>query len=179
MDQPVRRRTFLGALGTAGLLCTVDLPSAAVAAPPALRPYLVEGSDAGVALPPGPGADLLLHVARRFHYEVEALRPGDAVSEAGGSTLILAPARFPAGLRGGLFPAQEATVRDILADCDGLVRWGGDHRSRPQEGLFALVARPGRAVPADAGRMPDVYAPARRRAALKLAARQGAAGGKE
>jgi hypothetical protein len=83
MDQPVRRRTFLGTLGVAGLLSTVDLPAAAGAAPASLRPY----------------------------WSV---------------------------------PAQEATVRDILADCDGLVRWGGDQSERPQEGLLALIARPGR-----------------------------------
>jgi hypothetical protein len=144
----VKRRTFLGAIGAASLLGAVELP------PEPLADFVVDGSDAVVALRPGPGADLLLHVARRFHYEVDALRPGDATSTGGGTILILAPARFPVGLRGGLFPAQEATVRDILRDCDGLVRWGGDRRVRPQEGVFALIGQPRRA-----SRLPDVFSP--------------------
>jgi hypothetical protein len=37
----------------------------------------VEGSNAGMALLPGDVATVLLHVARRFHYEVDALASGD------------------------------------------------------------------------------------------------------
>jgi hypothetical protein len=147
----VERRTFLSAIGAVGMLGAVQLPPGAT---PVLENFVIDGSDAVVPLRPGPGATLLLHVARRFHYEVEALRPGDATSAGGGTVLILAPARLPAGLRGGLFPAQEATVRDILTGCDGQVRWGGDRRVRPQEGVFALAGHVRRGV-----RVPDVFSP--------------------
>jgi len=174
MNQPhLRRRTFLGSLGAAGLVWTLDAPAAAAAS--GLVTYAVEGSDATVALLPGHTGDLLLHVARRFHYEVAALGAGDARGTGGGATLILAPDRFPAGLRGALFPGQVDTVRDILADCAGRVRWGGDDRRRPQEGRFTVV-RPGAVRLGTPGRMPDVYAPARHRAATALAERQIAAG---
>jgi hypothetical protein len=147
----MKRRTLLGAIGAAGMMGAVKHPSA----PPApMENFVVDGSDAVIPLRPGPGSDLLLHVARRFHYEVEALRPGDATSAAGGTILILAPGRFPAGLRGGLFPAQEATVRDILRDCDGLVCWGGDRRLRPQEGVFALAGHVRQGI-----RLPNVFSP--------------------
>lgn len=34
-------------------------------------------------------------------------------------------------------------IRDILAECDGVVRWGGDDDDRPYEALFSIDVPPG------------------------------------
>src|SRR3954471_17565435 len=99
----------------------------------------VEGSNAGVALLPGDVATVLLHVARRFHYEVDALASGDVSGHAttrtvtaayesnylSGTALAIRPNVYPTGSAGNLFPTELLVVRDILAECDGVVRWGG------------------------------------------------------
>jgi hypothetical protein len=117
----------------------------------------VEGSDAHALLRPGPAALILLHVARRYHYEVESLGRNDVTghrndrtlqapyesNRLSGTALWLHPSRHPIGATGTLFPLQVAALRDILAECDGVVRWGGDDPSHPAEGYFHLDARPG------------------------------------
>lgn len=117
--------------------------------------FLIEGSGASVALRAGPVADVLLQVARRFHYEIAPLHDdGDVVgflrggvppgsAHLSGTALVLHPGRFPVGARGGLFPHEVAAVRDILAGCGGAVRWGGDDPRAPQEGAFFIDVRPG------------------------------------
>jgi hypothetical protein len=96
---------------------------------------------------------LLLHIARRFHYEVQELRAGDiqgwsrigrtpltrpASNLSSGTALRLVPgARSP----GSYFPQQVRTIRDIVADCGGAVRWGGDD-DPVDESLYYLTAAP-------------------------------------
>ncbi|MFN8074363.1 MAG: hypothetical protein U0Q15_02945 [Kineosporiaceae bacterium] len=167
---------------------------------------VIEGSDCTVLLAPGPAATLLAHAARRWHYEIEALRAGDAVghdlgpveaaylsARLSGTAVSLHPGRHPVGLRGDLSSAQLLLVRDVLADCEGLLRWGGDHRSAPAEGTFVLdvgpdhpalegvarrLAGPGDGLapsPLSAGRSPDPLEPSRQAAARTLARRQSVA----
>ncbi|MFC5072494.1 hypothetical protein [Kitasatospora cinereorecta] len=96
---------------------------------------------------------ILLHVTRRFHYEVEQLQRVDLAGwqEAGtlreglpesnlasGTAVRIRPG---AAAKGGLFPQQELVLRDILADCEGVVRWGGDDRE-VNESLFYIDAAP-------------------------------------
>ncbi|CAM5439089.1 hypothetical protein GCM10010222_77740 [Streptomyces tanashiensis] len=161
----------------------------------------VVGTGLTVAVRAGDPATLLIHVIRRFHYEVEALgRAGEpdqlegwvppaAVrdgrlpesNQASGTAVVIRPGSYPRGVRGGFTAGQVLVVRDILADTEGLVRWGGDER-RPYEGLFHLAARPGDARLAlvagrlraweetpgqGAGVIPDVTAPTRRRRAAR------------
>jgi hypothetical protein len=128
----------------------------AVVTPTRVRRLIIEGSDAGVALLPGDASVVLLHVARRFHYEVSTLRPGDVrghVTGRGlaapyesnylsGTAIAIRPGQFPAGSGGNLFPPQLIVVQDILAECAGVVRWGGDDR-RPKEGHFQIDVPPG------------------------------------
>ncbi|MCI4064195.1 hypothetical protein MRQ36_16950 [Micromonospora sp. R77] len=167
----------------------------------ATRTYHVEGSNASVALLTGEVATVLLHVVRRFHYEISAVTVG-AVSGhhtnrrisapyesnyLSGTAVAIWPDRYPAGVRGGFFAHEVAVVRDILAECEGVVRWGGDHRARPKEGHFQIDVRPGDgrllrvarkigswdATPGNgAGTPADIYSPGRRRAASTLATRQ-------
>lgn len=96
---------------------------------------------------------VLLHVARRFHYEVQeitkvdlagwrplkGLRRGLAESNLASGTAV--QIRPGAGAKGSLFPLQVATVRDILADCQGVVRWGGDDKP-VDESLFYISVGP-------------------------------------
>ncbi|GGQ85552.1 hypothetical protein [Couchioplanes azureus] len=100
---------------------------------------------------------MLLHVARRFHYDVDELAAGEVAGHLGaaadgtaagahfrsGTALALRPGSYPAGAGDNLYPQQVAMVRDILAECDGVVRWGGDDASRPMEGAFFIAVPPG------------------------------------
>ncbi|MGW0617575.1 hypothetical protein ACWD3P_08700 [Streptomyces sp. NPDC002765] len=104
---------------------------------------------------------VLVHVIRRFHYEIDSLGASDEPrpvegwtapsgvrdsrlpqsNQASGTAVVIRPGSYPPGGRGAFTAAQELVVRDILADAEGLVRWGGDDRL-PYEGLFYLAVRP-------------------------------------
>ncbi|MFI1884786.1 hypothetical protein [Streptomyces jumonjinensis] len=144
---------------------------------------------------------VLVHVIRRFHYEVDALRKGDVVgwrtpgsvrkglaesNQASGTAVQIRPGFYPFGARGGFHPLEELVIRDILAECEGVVRWGGDDR-RPDESLFSIDVPPADArlarlaekirswdyIPGQgAGTPVDPSQPQRRKAAKRLAARQ-------
>ncbi|MEU7997058.1 hypothetical protein AB0B83_17200 [Micromonospora sp. NPDC049060] len=224
---PWQRRRLLAVIGAGvGTAALGTVPTGASAAPRPSRPsaatrtdwaaattqngwpvidsaratgHRIEGSNATVALVPGPVAIVLLHVARRFHYEVDSVeainghRSDRRVTAAyesnylSGSAIEILPGRFPIGARDGLFPHELATVRDILAECDGVVRWGGDHRTLPKEGHFQIDVRPGdgrlRRIAEKisswtekpgrgAGTPPDIFSGFRRAAATGLADRQ-------
>ncbi|MEU3253200.1 hypothetical protein [Streptomyces sp. NPDC006997] len=162
----------------------------------------VAGTGLTVALRMGDVETVLVHVVRRFHYELDALRAGEeplplqgwvvpsAVrdsrrpesNQASGTAVVIRPGSYPAGARGAFSAGQELVIRDILADTEGVVRWGGDDR-RPQEGLFYLGVPPGDArlsqvaakirgwslTPgAGAGVVPDVTDASRRRRAARF-----------
>lgn len=155
----------------------------------------------GVAVRMGDVETVLVHLVRRFHYEVDPLRRGDVVgwhdpaglarsrpesNLASGTAVRIRPGFYPRGARGGFFPQQEVVIRDILAELDGVVRWGGDDRT-PDESLFSVDVRPGderlaRAAArirgwqlepgAGAGSAVNVLSGARRKAARALERRQ-------
>ncbi|WP_426363738.1 hypothetical protein [Streptomyces sp. E-08] len=100
---------------------------------------------------------VLVHVITRFHYEIDALRAGEVVgwrapgsvrkglaesNLASGTAVQIRPGSYPSGARGGFFPLEEVVIRDILADCEGVVRWGGDD-AKPDESLFSIDVPPG------------------------------------
>lgn len=100
---------------------------------------------------------VLAHVVRRFHYEIDELRAGDLTgwlppsrvrldraegNQASGTAVAIRPGSYPPGVKGGFFPPQLVVVRGILAECDGVVRWGGDD-DRPYEALFSIDVPPG------------------------------------
>ncbi|WP_082771821.1 hypothetical protein [Actinoplanes sp. TFC3] len=147
----MRRRTLL-ALGTSSLVAAPLVGSAAAPASPSprlsplisssLSSFVVQGSDATVRLRPGPASTVLLYAARRFHYEIDTLHPGEVASDAAGTSVTLRPAWYAEGVAGGLLPHQVVVVRDIIAECDGLLAWGGD-AAVPSEGRFSLTVAPG------------------------------------
>ncbi|QCX77885.1 hypothetical protein C9F11_21265 [Streptomyces sp. YIM 121038] len=147
---------------------------------------------------------VLVHVIRRFHYEIDELRKGDVVgwrspgsvrkgmpesNQASGTAVQIRPGSYPSGTNGGFFSSQRIVLRDILAELDGIVRWGGDD-TKPDEALFYIQVPPGDkrlAVTAaklrgwhdrpgaGAGSPVDVFNSKRRIAAEKLEQRQQAA----
>ncbi|NUS10240.1 MAG: hypothetical protein HOV92_38900 [Streptomyces sp.] len=115
----------------------------------------VPGTPASVALLEGDVSTVLLHVIRRFHYEVEEVgrhelaghRPaagltGHTTNYASGTAVEIRPAAYPLAATGVLFPQQLAVVRDILKECGGVVAWGG-HLRRPHAAHFQIAVRPG------------------------------------
>ena len=118
--------------------------------------HTIEGCGHEVSLAEGDAATILLHVARRFHYEIDSLRAGDVhgwissrkVTESyesnhlSGSAIAIRPVWYPAGTKGSLYPNELVVVRDILAELDGAVTWGGDLKA-PKESHFEIALPPG------------------------------------
>ncbi|MEU6314798.1 hypothetical protein [Streptomyces sp. NPDC047014] len=116
----------------------------------------VPGSPVSVALRLGEPATVLIHVIRRYHYEIDALADGEvtgflppgpalrghALNHASGTALAIRPTWYPEGVTGGLFPHHKAVVQDILKECQGTVVWGGNFTHRPDEAHFALDVPP-------------------------------------
>ncbi|WP_412738110.1 hypothetical protein [Krasilnikovia sp. MM14-A1259] len=155
----------------------------------------VEGTGLSVAVWIGDVETILLHVVRRFHYEIEEIPRIDLAgwreigtlhkglpesNLASGTAVRIRPG---AAAKGGFFPLQELVLRDILAECEGVVRWGGDDRT-VDESLFYLAAGPHdtrvakvagklrgwEATPGEgAGAGVDVLVPSRRSRAVGLA----------
>jgi hypothetical protein len=163
------RRQFFGVAGGLAAAASVGFAPGALAAPPTgstsangwplghkdILRFAIEGAGAFVTLRSGDVATVLLHVARRFHYEVAPLPPGQ-LSQTGnsapfesnylsGTAFAIQPGMYPTGSRGNLYPQELAVVRDILAECEGVVRWGGDFKKSPKEGHFQIDVKPGNA----------------------------------
>lgn len=122
----------------------------------------VPGTGLKVSVRQGDVETVLVHVIRRFHYEIDALglreepRPVEGwvapskvrdaglpeSNQASGTAVVIRPDSYPPGVRGGFTGGQHLIIRDIMADTGGVVRWGGEDR-RPYEGLFYLTVRPG------------------------------------
>ncbi|WP_180687059.1 hypothetical protein [Streptomyces gossypiisoli] len=223
----ISRRSLLGVAAGTGVLAVASgaLATPAPAAAPRTGPWAgdvsangwridpaavtvhhVEGSAASLGLRRGEVAAVLLHVARRWHYEIAALDTGEGGGVAGhttrrtvgadfesnhlsGTAIALHPTAYPLKGSEGLWPHQEAILRDILADCDGTVVWGGDLTpvkvshfhiaARPGDRALARVAArldTGRATASrtqTAGTVADPAAPSRRAKARRLRRAQG------
>ncbi|MFD5782982.1 hypothetical protein [Streptomyces sp. NPDC126933] len=151
----------------------------------------------------GDVATVLLHVLRRFHYEITTLDKGEVTGHTitsqkitepyesnyrSGTAVAILPGMYPVGAKGGFFPNELTVIRDILADCEGVVRWGGDEKV-PKEGHFEIAVKPGDArlartarkiaawgrAPGEGAGSIDATASERRRAAKALERRQKAA----
>ncbi|MFC8193935.1 hypothetical protein ACFUTV_00915 [Streptomyces sp. NPDC057298] len=164
----ISRRSLLNAAAGAGVLVVAQgtvLPAAAANAaddptgpaewtrksssngwridPVAVAVHHVEGTTRSVSLHKGDAAVILLHIARRWHYEIAGIDTGEGggitahttrrtVSAAfesnylSGTAIALHPRAYPLAGSERLWPHHEAIVRDILVDCEGTVAWGGD-----------------------------------------------------
>ncbi|MEU8792208.1 hypothetical protein [Streptomyces sp. NPDC048643] len=123
---------------------------------PEAESFRIEGSDRSVHLAGGTAATLLLHVARRFHYEIDQLRDGDVRGHRtsrrvqdphesnylSGTAIEIRPQAYPLGAKGGFYPQELVVIRDVLAELDGAVAWGGDFAT-PKESHFEVAHEPG------------------------------------
>ncbi|WP_037680980.1 M15 family metallopeptidase [Streptomyces griseus] len=114
----------------------------------------VPGTGFGIEVAIGDVEAILVHVVRRFHYEVETLRAGDVTgyrspattkgyetNHASGTAIDIRPDAYPPGAKGGFFAPQLAVIRAILADTEGVVTWGGDF-PHPDESHFQIDVPP-------------------------------------
>jgi hypothetical protein len=160
----------------------------------------IEGAaGAELSLLDGDVATVLLYVARRFSYEIDTLRPGDVRGHSeerriaadfesnhlSGTAMAIRPLFYPLGAEKGtgLSAPERIVVQDIIADCEGVVAWGGELNPvkeshfhidvHPGDERLSLVARriqgwndtPGRGAGAV-----DAFDPRRRRRARAAAA---------
>ncbi|MFE6691654.1 hypothetical protein ACFVFQ_34935 [Streptomyces sp. NPDC057743] len=164
--------------------------------------HVVEGSNLTVELRTGDVATVLLYALRRFHYEVDhrltgkdvtghtvdrAVAAGFESNALSGTAFTVRPDAYPLGARDCFFPEDVAVIRDILADCEGTVRWGGDE-PQPKQSHFQIDVGPGDAKlarvaakirswdaePGSGAGTVDAFAPGRRPTADALARRQAA-----
>lgn len=115
--------------------------------------YTVPDTDVRLAVRSGPAATILLHVARRMHQSVETLQrtqcggfswranvnsPTRWSNHASGTAIDLNWQRHPNGARNTFSAAQVGTIRAILDECRGTVRWGGDYTRVTDEMHFEM-----------------------------------------
>ena len=107
-----------------------------------------------ISMRKGDVATILVYVAKRFHSEVENLIwPGNwgyaerpirgsrtTSNHASGTAIDLNAPRHPLGKRGTFSKSQVRKIKKILADCGGVVRWGGNYSGRKDEMHFEINA---------------------------------------
>lgn len=121
--------------------------------------YRIEGTNYDISLAVGAVATILLHAVRRFNYEVDSLRAGDAhglttdrtVLSAersnllSGTAVLIRPDSFPHGTSGNLYPQEVTVLEDIVAEAGGSLAWGG-HLATPDQGLLYVTKSPSAAA---------------------------------
>ncbi|MGW6523145.1 hypothetical protein [Streptomyces sp. NPDC054962] len=146
----------------------------------------------------GDAAAILLYVARRFAYEIDMLRTGDVHGHTSdrtvgasfesnclsGTAIVIRPLYYPLGAdvqNTGMSETERIVVADILADCEGVVMWGGDLKPVKQS-HFHINVKPGdprlqrlaarirgwNDTPGEGAGSIDAFAPARRRVAARF-----------
>ncbi|MCW2957188.1 MAG: hypothetical protein JWO69_2057 [Thermoleophilia bacterium] len=121
-----------------------------------VEPFVVAGVSFPAGVRSGPASVVLGYVAEQFHRRVEPLRDGwcwgfnyrqnrnsDNLScHASGTAIDLNAPSHPNGKSGTFSVRQRGDIRKILAECEGVVRWGGDFNGTPDEMHFELVGSP-------------------------------------
>lgn len=120
----------------------------------------IPGTDRKVRLEKGDAGYVLTDFAAWFDKHVESVDGGilddwgyaerpirgsstTLSNHASGTALDLNAPRHPLGARGTFTPAQAAAIRTKLRDYDGVIRWGGDYRTRADEMHFEIDAPAG------------------------------------
>ncbi|MER7736363.1 hypothetical protein ABTX80_36380 [Streptomyces erythrochromogenes] len=115
----------------------------------------IQGTGLTVVLRTGDTATVLAYLAQRFHYDVARLESdrGEIVghradrkvradfesNHLSGTALALYPETYPLGVAGNFFPYQVTAIRDILAELEGVVKWGGDMKPAMESAFFIDV----------------------------------------
>lgn len=121
---------------------------------------------AGVKFPggvkSGDVSTLLGYVAAQFHNRVEPLvggwcwgwayrdvRGGASLSNhAAGCAIDVNAPNHALGKKGTFSAVKEAEIKRIIAECNGVVRWGGSYSGRVDEMHFEVVGTPAQAATA-------------------------------
>jgi hypothetical protein len=112
----------------------------------------IEVGPARMSVLAGPVAVVLEYVADRFHHEVETLIASQCggynhrkisgsdvwSNHASGTAIDLNWGRHPMGASGTFTGAQHSRIDKILADCDGVVVWGGHYNGTKDEMHFDI-----------------------------------------
>jgi hypothetical protein len=122
---------------------------------PARASRNVPGTGVNLVVVDGPGGDILLYVATQFNQRVEGLdtSPPDDwgyahrviagtstwSNHASATAIDLNATRHPQGRRGTFTAGQVQVIRQILAECQGLIRWGGDYSGTVDEMHWEIV----------------------------------------
>lgn len=77
-----------------------------------------------------------------FNYRANANDPSNLSNHSSGTALDISAPSHPNGASGTFSSAQVAAIRAILADCGGVVYWGGDYGGTPDEMHFEIDADP-------------------------------------
>jgi hypothetical protein len=185
---PTRRRFLQGATTVAAALLVPRPANAAPTSRPtaALQENRIEGSNLTMLALPGAASVLLTHLVRRYLYEIDHTVTQHELVSGNGTAIAIRPAWYPTGVSGGYCQRDTVVLRDILADFNGVVRWGGDRRpanessfqiddvlSNPAlDRIAAQIATWNHTPGLGAGALVDPTVPTRRRRALALAAQQ-------
>jgi hypothetical protein len=129
--------------------------------------YDIPGSGLAIPLREGDAGTVLSYLAQRFNYDVARLekKRGEIVgysadrnieadfesNHLSGTALALYPESYPLGVKGNFFPLQIAAIRDILAELEGVAKWGGDMEPAKESTFFIDV-------PPDSKRLKQVAA---------------------
>lgn len=160
---------------------------------------LIEGSEAQLQTAAGDAAVILTHLARRFNYEIAPLGPDEVTgwtsdrsvgadyesNYLSGTAVALRPNNYPLGATNNFYASELVVIRDVLAECRGVVRWGGDE-AVPKESHFQLDLPPTdprvrqlaetitgwKSAPGEGAGSVDPFTQSRRRAAEVMAERQ-------
>jgi hypothetical protein len=126
---------------------------------PPRSPHTIPGTNVRVTVANGPAGEVLMHVLGQVNARVEDIamnsdrnerddwgyaernvRGSEAVSNhASGTAVDINATRHALGARDTFTPAQVAEIHRILAEVDGVVRWGGDYTGRRDEMHFEIV----------------------------------------
>lgn len=122
---------------------------------------LVRGGTVTLHLRPGDTCEILMDLVRRFDATVESLElpgPEDEWSyskrrvrgaagiwseHSGGTAVDFNATRHPRGSAGTFSRPQRAAIRDLLEFYGGVVAWGGDFHTVPDEMHFEITVPPG------------------------------------
>jgi hypothetical protein len=116
----------------------------------------VPGTNVRVNVANGPAGDVLTYVLSQVDQRVQRLDPnatwgyahreirgGTALSNHASATAVdMNSDQHPLGARGTFTQDQVDQIHQIVAETNGVVRWGGDYRGRADEMHFEIVGTP-------------------------------------
>lgn len=121
-----------------------------------IKTYTVPGTDVRVPLRKGDAGYLLVHLAAAFHRAVEPIDRGQLddwgyaprpirgqstvlSNHASGTAIDINATQHPRLKWYTFSPIKRRKIRALLAQYDGVIRWGGDYKRIPDDMHFEIV----------------------------------------